>query len=628
VTAPVSAGPLIELESVEVRFGRAVALADLSFTMCPGESLALWGENGAGKTTALRALMGLVPYAGSIRVGGREVRSSGPATRASVGYVPQQLTFYGDMRAADLLTFVARLRAVEPATAGGLLERVGLAEHAAKPTAALSGGMRQRLALAMALLGDPRVLLLDEPTANLDAEARADFIELLAGLNADGKTLLFTSHRLDEVKALAGQAVVLERGRVRAACAADRLERTLYARSSVDLFPEPAGEDDLGRALAVLRSAGFEAVRNGTAVRVLVETERRARPIAALIGAGMELRDVSIESVQDRRAPGDPRAMEVVGMSGDGGPSARGAPRPTGIGSKALGRVSEGHAVADVANPPRAGAAVPIIARKEIRDALRNRWFLLYSAAFAGLALALSRFAVGGGATAGFAGYGRTAASLVNLVLLIVPLMGLTLGSAALASERENGTLALLLAQPIRRLDILLGKYLGLALALASSLALGFGLAAAILAAEGGGGGAGPYLSIVGFAMLLAWASLSIGCLISVLSGRVGTATGVALVAWLILVFAGDLGLMGTAVTLRLDARTLLALALVNPLDVFKVAAVSAITGTLDTLGPAGVYAGRTLGAWLHPALTGLLTAWILVPLALGSVLFARRSQF
>ena len=102
--------------------------------------------------------------------------------------------------------------------------------------------------------------------------------------------------------------------------------------------------------------------------------------------------------------------------------------------------------------------AVMLIARKEVRDALRNRWFLLYAAAFAGLAHALSRLALDGASLAGFAGFGRTAASLVTLVLLIVPLMGLTLGAASIAGERERGTLSTLLAQPIARVDVLLGK--------------------------------------------------------------------------------------------------------------------------------------------------------------------------
>jgi Cu-processing system permease protein len=266
-----------------------------------------------------------------------------------------------------------------------------------------------------------------------------------------------------------------------------------------------------------------------------------------------------------------------------------------------------------------------LIARKEVRDALSNRWFLLYAAGFAVLALALSRMALAGGSAAGFAGFGRTAASLVNLVLLVVPLMGLTLGSASLAGERERGTLATLLAQPVTRVEVLLGKFVGLALALGAALALGFGLAGAVLAWEGGAVEAGTYIMLVAYALLLAVATLAIGFLISSGARRVGAATALALLVWLGLVFLGDLGLMGTSMTMRLEVGTLLGLTLLNPLEAYRVGAVQAITGSLDGLGPAGTYAVRTFGAGLPALFAGILALWALVALALAGLIFQRR---
>ena len=120
---------------------------------------------------------------------------------------------------------------------------------------------------------------------------------------------------------------------------------------------------------------------------------------------------------------------------------------------------------------------VTTLLKKEINDSLNNRWFVLYAAAFTGLALLLSWLSLSGGTGySGFAGFGRTAASLVNLVLLIVPLMALTIGAGSLAGEQERGTLAYLLSQPVNRAEVLLGKYLGLAVSLLGALALGFGL--------------------------------------------------------------------------------------------------------------------------------------------------------
>ena len=132
-----------------------------------------------------------------------------------------------------------------------------------------------------------------------------------------------------------------------------------------------------------------------------------------------------------------------------------------------------------------------ILAQKELRDALRNRWFLLYALAFAALSLALAWTALSGAGDYGLAGFGRTGASLINLVLLIVPLMGLSLGAMSLAGEREQGTLLYLLAQPINQIELLLGKSIGLALALVAALVLGFGLTGVTNTLTGNGNGSG-----------------------------------------------------------------------------------------------------------------------------------------
>lgn len=266
-----------------------------------------------------------------------------------------------------------------------------------------------------------------------------------------------------------------------------------------------------------------------------------------------------------------------------------------------------------------------ILAQKELRDARRNRWFLLYALAFAGLSLALAWVALSGAGNYGLAGFGRTSASLINLILLIVPLMGLTLGAMGLAGEREQGTLLYMLAQPINQAELLLGKFLGLALALIAALGLGFGLTALLIAANGGGAQIGVYLSLLGLSCLLAVASLSVGLLVSSLTPRGSTAVGIALFLWLILVFFGDLGVMGTALVLRLNVDQLFALAIINPLQLFKIAAVFSLRQNLEVLGPAGVYALRTYGSQLLPLLLGLLAAWALLPFLAAAFFFKRR---
>lgn len=268
---------------------------------------------------------------------------------------------------------------------------------------------------------------------------------------------------------------------------------------------------------------------------------------------------------------------------------------------------------------------IVILTQKEFRDALRNRWFALYAAAFACLSLALSGLAVSGAGSYGLAGFGRTGAGLINLVLLVVPLMGLTLGALSLAGEREKGTLLYMLTQPVGQLELLLGKFLGLALALLAALTLGFGLSGLLIAWQGGLVQAGDYLALILLAFLLALASLSAGFLISAAVSRTATAVGVALFCWLILVFFGDLGIMGTAVVMRLDVGQLFALTLLNPLQLFKIAAIMAIRSNLEVLGPAGIYALRTYGSNLMPLLVTLLAAWTILPLTGTYFTFQKR---
>jgi Cu-processing system permease protein len=206
--------------------------------------------------------------------------------------------------------------------------------------------------------------------------------------------------------------------------------------------------------------------------------------------------------------------------------------------------------------------------------------------------------------------------------------MGLTIGAQSLAAEREQGTLAYLLAQPIGRAEVLIGKLLGLGAALLAALLLGFGLAAALIAWQGGLVEAGRYGLLVALSLLLALVSLSLGIAISAWSRSSSLATGLALFVWLALVFLGDLGLMGTAIVMKLDIGVLFSLSLINPLQVFKIATVNGLRASLEVLGPAGIYATRTYGDTLMLILTGVLTLWIILPMAAAYVRFRMEGDF
>jgi Cu-processing system permease protein len=271
---------------------------------------------------------------------------------------------------------------------------------------------------------------------------------------------------------------------------------------------------------------------------------------------------------------------------------------------------------------------VRAIAGKELRDALRNRWFVVFTIAFAGLALALSSLSQPGASQLQMASYSRTAASLVNLVLLFVPLIGLTLGATNLAGDRETGALTYLLAQPVNRVEVLLGKYLGMAGALLATLTLGFGVAGVALALQGSIQDAGSYLFTVCLAYLLALAMLSLGFLVSTVSHRTAAALGGALFLWLFLVFIGDLGIMGTAVATRMPVDVLFMVAVLNPLQMFKFASILTIQANLEVLGPAGLYATSRFGDLLLPLMLGGLLLWIVAPLATALALFSHQEKF
>lgn len=276
---------------------------------------------------------------------------------------------------------------------------------------------------------------------------------------------------------------------------------------------------------------------------------------------------------------------------------------------------------------PSLGSGTARFAGREFRDALASKWFVLYTLAFTVLAVGVSFLSLSGVGSHGFAGFGRTAAGLLNLIMLVVPLMALTAGASSIAGERERGTLLYLLAQPVSRTQVLLGKYFGLAAALVCSLCVGFGVSAAVLAWRTGGVGVGAYLMLIVFTAMLALAMLSVGMLISVVSRRTAVATGLALFAWLALVFVSDLGLMASSIVFKLRVQEIFGIATVNPLQSFKMAVIVNMNASLDVLGPVGAYASHTLGSSLPWVLAAALVAWTVVPLGLAVVLFNRRSS-
>lgn len=225
--------PLLEISSLQKSFGQAKVLRGITIKVNRGQAVALWGDNGAGKSTTIKCVVGLLDYAGDITVAGLDAKANGKAARRLVGYVPQELRFYNDWSVRRTMAFYADLKRSGREEIPSLLRKVGLEAQARKAVSALSGGMKQRLALAIALLGQPEVLLLDEFTASLDAEARAGLLHVLKELRRRGLTVVFTTHRFDEVEALADRVEMMHGGRIMASVPVEDFLQQIGVRSAM-----------------------------------------------------------------------------------------------------------------------------------------------------------------------------------------------------------------------------------------------------------------------------------------------------------------------------------------------------------------------------------------------------------
>lgn len=270
---------------------------------------------------------------------------------------------------------------------------------------------------------------------------------------------------------------------------------------------------------------------------------------------------------------------------------------------------------------------VATIASKEVRDAATSRWFWMWTAAFTGLASFMASAALPGAQVSGAGTFGRTAASLVALTQIIVPLMGLTLGAHSIAGQRESGSLRFLLSHPISRTEVFIGTFLGLSAALAGTVLTGFGAAGILTVARGGGTDATSFITIAILSWLLAVSMLGVGMLISTFAARTATALGIAIFVWLVLAFIGDLGFMGTSAATSMPTEVLLLSAVTNPVEAFRLASLTAFDGSLDVLGPAGQYAVDRFGDGLGSLLIAFLALWTLVPAAAAWARFATKGD-
>jgi ABC-2 type transport system ATP-binding protein len=237
----------IEVDGLEKRYGQVHAVKGVSFAVARGETFGILGPNGAGKTTTLEMIEGLTrPDSGSIEILGQDVWPNPTRVQNHIGVQLQKNALFDNLTAAELLDLFGRFYGVPlEGRAARLLALVGLEEKADSQARQLSGGQQQRLAIALALVHDPEIVFLDEPTTGLDPQARRNLWDVIRAVAAENRTVVLTTHYLDEAETLCDRVAIMDGGRIIALDSPQALIATLHGRSRVIFQCDGLAEDEL-----------------------------------------------------------------------------------------------------------------------------------------------------------------------------------------------------------------------------------------------------------------------------------------------------------------------------------------------------------------------------------------------
>jgi ABC-2 type transport system ATP-binding protein len=262
------------LENVSKSYGTRKAVDGISLRVRPGECLGLLGPNGAGKTTTILLICGLLaPDSGTVSIGERRLAPTRQAARRSIGYVPQEAALYDDLTATENLRFFGLMSGLRGprlrSRMAEILEFTGLADRAGERVGTYSGGMKRRLNIGVALLHDPRLLVLDEPTAGVDPQSRAVILDRLLELRAQGRAILYSSHYMAEVEAVSTEICIMDHGRILAQGSHASLVGGLAGRADRLTLVCTGPAESAVRRLTVLPGVA-DAAASGTTLSVTV----------------------------------------------------------------------------------------------------------------------------------------------------------------------------------------------------------------------------------------------------------------------------------------------------------------------------------------------------------------------
>ncbi len=292
--SPAEDGLAVSLRGVSKHYGALHAVDGVDLSIARGEIFGLIGHNGAGKSTLFKMMLGLVPAtSGDILVGGASVSGSGfRAARRHLGYLPENVVLYDNLSGLETLRFFARLKHAPVAQCQPILDRVGLAHAGTRPVREYSKGMRQRLGFAQALLGAPQVLFLDEPTNGLDPQAIRDFYATLRTLQAEGVTVVITSHILAELQERVDRLAIMAAGQLQAVGSVQALREQTRMPLVLELQVAAAHVPLVAQALA--KSIGLAAETTATGLRLRCPREQKMAVLAAISPLGAQVQDLTL----------------------------------------------------------------------------------------------------------------------------------------------------------------------------------------------------------------------------------------------------------------------------------------------------------------------------------------------
>lgn len=298
---------MLQVQNVSKRFGDKVAVQNVSFEVNQGESYGLLGPNGAGKSTTIGMICGLLkPDQGTVRVAGCDIRQDGGGAKQAMGVVPQDIALYPTLSARENLAFWGAMYALSgkelQARVDEALEIVSLTDRQKDRINTYSGGMKRRINIAASLLHRPKLLIMDEPTVGIDPQSRNNILETVKRLNAEGMTVLYTSHYMEEVEYLCQRVGIIDHGKLIASGSLDEVRRLVGSQTTIRLQVAGADEQIVAAVAAV---PGVSQVRqeNGSLIALADQAAEVMAPMITAVTAagrkvtGVELAEPNLEAV-------------------------------------------------------------------------------------------------------------------------------------------------------------------------------------------------------------------------------------------------------------------------------------------------------------------------------------------